>query len=125
MIAVLAAVLPNEPATGEDIAFQLTMPGFEEEPFYRGVLLLALDRAFTGRVRVFGVAMGWGTLLSSALFGLAHAFGYGNGAFTFDSMTMALTALPALPIVWLRLRTGSLLLPVALHNLGNTAILLM
>ncbi|HWH22761.1 MAG TPA: CPBP family intramembrane glutamate endopeptidase, partial [Allosphingosinicella sp.] len=34
----LAIVLafPSDAPTGEDIAFQLTMPGFEEEPFYRG-----------------------------------------------------------------------------------------
>lgn len=34
-------------------------------------------------------------------------------------MTMALTALPAFIAVWLRLRTGSLLLPILLHNFGN------
>ena len=40
-------------------------------------------------------------------------------------MTMALTALPALIAVWLRLRTGSLLLPVLLHNFGNSISFLM
>lgn len=117
---VIARVFPSDPASHETIAFQLTMPGLEEEPFYRGILLLALDRAFLGRVRFLGVDWGWGAVLSCAIFGLAHAFGYAHGAFTFDAMTMALTALPAFIGVWLRLRTGSLLLPVLLHNFGNS-----
>ena len=96
------------------------MPGLEEEPFYRGTLLLALDRAFTGRVRWLGVDWGWGAVLSCALFGMAHAFGYEDGHFSLDPMIMALTALPSFLAVWLRLRTGSLVLPVLLHNFGNS-----
>lgn len=111
--------------TREEVAFQLTMPGLEEEPFYRGILLFALDRAFTGRVRFLGVEWGWGALLSCALFGLAHAFGYSDGTFSLDPMVMALTAIPSLLAVWLRLRTGSLLLPVLLHNFGNAIGLLV
>jgi len=118
--AALTLTFPSDPGSAEDIAFQITMPGFEEEPFYRGILLLALDRAFTGRVRFLGVDWGWGAALSCALFGMAHAFGYADGAFSFDPMVMALTALPSFIAVWLRLRSGSLLLPVALHNFGNS-----
>ncbi len=117
----MAFVFPDhDPASRETIAFQLTMPGLEEEPFYRGVLLFALDRAFTARVRLLGVEWGWGAVLSCALFGLAHAFGFSHGWFSFDPMTMALTALPSFIAVWLRLRTGSVLLPVLLHNFGNS-----
>lgn len=116
----LALIFPNEPPNGEDIAFQLTMPGLEEEPFYRGVLLFALDRAFLGRVRFLGVDWGWGAVLSCLLFGMTHAFGYSDGQFSLDALTMALTALPSFIAVWLRLRTGSLLLPIAVHNFGNS-----
>lgn len=35
----IAVAFPSDPATAEDVAFQLTMPGLEEEAFYRGVLL--------------------------------------------------------------------------------------
>lgn len=121
----LAFAFPGEKASVEHAAFQLTMPGLEEEPFYRGLLLFALDRAFTGRARLLGVAWGWGAVLSCVMFGLAHAFGYAHGAFAFDPVTMALTALPALIAVWIRLRTGSLLLPVLLHNFGNAFSLLI
>lgn len=121
----LALAFPGDTPKGEEVAFQLTMPGLEEEPFYRGVLLLALDRAFTGRVRFLGVDWGWGAVLSCVLFGLAHAFGFSDGGFAFDPLTMALTAVPAFIAVWLRLRTGSLVLPIFLHNVGNAASLIV
>lgn len=121
----IALAFPGGTASGEDFAFQLTLPGLEEEPFYRGILLFALDRAYTGRVRLLGVDWGWGAVLSCALFGMAHAFGFSAGHFSFDAPTMALTALPAFIAVWLRLRTGSLLLPVVLHNFGNAITMLL
>lgn len=122
--AGIAWLFPSDPATAETIAFQLTMPGLEEEAFYRGVLLLALDRAFLGRTRILGVEWGWGAVLSCVLFGLAHAFGYSDGQFSFDPMTMTLTAAPSVIGVWLVLRTRSVLLPVVLHNFGNAITLL-
>ncbi len=48
----------SEPASSEEIVFQLTMPGFEEELFYRGILLFALSQAFTDRIRFLGVDWG-------------------------------------------------------------------
>lgn len=116
----IALAFPGDTATREDIAFQLTMPGLEEEPFYRGILLFALDRAFRGRKRLLGVEWGWGAALSCLLFGLAHGLGYADGGFSLDPMIVALTGIPSLLAVWLRLRTGSLVLPVALHNFGNS-----
>ena len=121
----LALAFPGGPTSTETIAFQLTMPGFEEEPFYRGVLLLALMKAFTDRVRFLGVEWSLGALLSCVLFGLAHAFNYSDGRFGFDPLTMVLTAVPSLLGVWLALRTRSLLIPVVLHNFGNAITLLL
>ena len=120
----IAWLFPSQPATAETIAFQLTMPGLEEEAFYRGVLLFALDRAFLARKRFLGVEWGWGAPLSCVAFGLAHAFGFSGGEFAFDPLTMALTAVPSLIGVWLVLRTRSILLPVVLHNFGNAITLL-
>lgn len=116
----IAVAFPGGETDAEATAFQLTMPGLEEEPFYRGILLFALDRAFTGRKRFLGVDWGWGAALSCFLFGMAHAFGFSDGQFSFDGMTMALTAIPSILAVWLRLRTGSVLLPVVMHNFGNS-----
>ncbi len=118
--AAIALAFPSHDASPEAVAFQLTMPGFEEEPFYRGVLLLALDKAFCGRKRLFGVEWGWGAVLSCFLFGMVHAFGFSDGEFSFDAITMVMTAVPSFIGIWLRLKTGSLLLPILLHNFGNS-----
>lgn len=120
----IAWLFPAEPASAETIAFQLTMPGLEEEPFYRGILFFALDRAFLGRKQFLGVEWGWGAALSCVVFGFAHAFGFSDGQFSFDPLTMVLTAVPSFIGVWLVLRTRSVLLPVVLHNFGNAITLL-
>lgn len=105
----------------ETIAFQWTMPGLEEEPFYRGVLLLAMNEAFEKRVRILGAPIGYGGLLTSVLFGLAHALDYEKAAFQFDALTFAMTGVPSLLLLWLRERTGSLVLPIVAHNVANGA----
>jgi hypothetical protein len=125
MFLGLALLLPNEPASPEQIAFQLTMPGIEEETFYRGVLLVALFRAFPERKQLLGVEWSLGAIVSCALFGLAHAFGFRGGHFEFDPLTMLLTGGPSLIAVWLALRTRSVLLPILLHNFGNAIVLLV
>lgn len=125
LFLALALVFPNEPVSAETFAFQLTMPGLEEELFYRGLLLFTLGRAFTARVRFLGVEWGWGAILSCGLFGMAHAFGFSDGGFHFDPVTMAFTALPSVMGVWLTLRTRSVLFPVILHNFGNTITLIL
>lgn len=119
----LALAFPNDRPTAEDVAFQLTMPGLEEETFYRGLLLFALYRAFAGRVHLLGVDWGWGAVLSCVLFGLTHAFGFADGQFSFDPLVMTLTALPSFIAVWVALRTGSVLLPVVMHNFGNLVMM--
>lgn len=121
----VALAFPNETASREDVAFQLTMPGLEEEAFYRGILLFALYRAFAGRMGFLGVDWGWGAVLSCFLFGMTHAFGFSDGHFSFDALYFGLTAIPSFIGVWLRLRTGSLLLPIVMHNFGNAISMLL
>jgi len=101
------------------------MPGLDEEIFYRGVLLLMLNEAFGRPVRVLGAPMGWGAALTALAFGLTHALGYQDGGFTFDWAPMATTGLAGLLLVWLREKTGSVLLPVLLHNYGNAVFMLV
>ncbi len=119
VFTTLAIVDGNGPSDLETIVFQWTMPGLDEELFYRGLLLLALNEAFTGRTNVLGAPIGFGGLLTSVLFGLVHAFGYGDVGFSFDAMTFAITALPSLILLWLRERTGSLVFPILAHNMAN------
>jgi membrane protease YdiL (CAAX protease family) len=100
------------------------MPGLEEEAFFRGVLLLALNEAFLGRRNVLAADLGWGALLSSVLFGSAHGIAFDHGVPTFTAMAFLTTFLSALILAWLRERTGSLVAPVIGHNVGNGAFTL-
>lgn len=109
---------------GDTIAFQWTMPGLQEELFYRGVLLLALNEAFRARCQVLGARIGWGGLLSTVAFGLIHALFYGNDGVSFDAVAFAMTAGPALLLLWMRERTGSLVVPVLAHNVVNGVFVL-
>lgn len=121
----LAFQMRNGADSLETILFQWSMPGIEEELFYRGVLLLALHQALdsgTGKPRFAG--LGLGGLLSCVAFGLGHALFYRDGAVSFDAMAFALTGGPALLLVWFRVRTGSLVLPVLAHNVANGAFTL-
>lgn len=105
----------------ETIAFQWTMPGLEEEPFYRGTLLLAMNEAFRRKVNILGAAIGYGGVLTAFLFGFGHALSFGTGGFEFETMTFLVTAIPSLLLLWIRERTGSLVLPIIGHNIANGA----
>jgi membrane protease YdiL (CAAX protease family) len=115
----LAILDTSEMADIETIAFQWTMPSIDEELFYRGVLLLMMNEAFARRASILGAAIGYGGLLTSLLFGLAHGFGFSEGSFHFDVITFSVTGIPSLILLWLRERTGSLLLPVLGHSASN------
>ena len=117
----IASMFPNDPIRADALAFQLTMPGLEEEIFYRGLLLFMLHEAFRGRMRFAGANWGWSAVLTSVLFGLAHAFSYSSAdGISFDAMIMAMTFIPSFLAVWMRERSGSLLLPILVHNFGNS-----
>lgn len=119
LFTYLAFIDGEGPGDPETIAFQWTMPGIDEEMFYRGILLLAMNEAFRTRLTVFGAPIGYGGLLTSVLFGLAHAMSFERGGFEFDLMTFAVTCVPSLLLLWLRERTGSVALPVIAHNMAN------
>ncbi|MEZ5894139.1 MAG: CPBP family intramembrane glutamic endopeptidase [Parvularculaceae bacterium] len=114
----------GKPDDLETIAFQWTMPGLDEELFFRGVFLLAMNEAFSPRANILGARIGYGGLLTSVVFGLVHAMDYGAGGFSFDAMTFTVTGGPSLLLLWLREKTGSLLLPVIAHNIANGAFTL-
>jgi uncharacterized protein len=93
--------------------YQATLPGLVEESVFRGVLLALLDRAFPARSVVLGAPTGWGGVVVTLVFVAVH------GA----SAATLLGVLPAaLLYLWLRARTDSLVLPVAVHNLWNLSV---
>lgn len=107
----------------EDIAFQATMPGIEEEIFYRGLLLGALDRAFGTPLKLLRAPMGWGAVATAMLFAAAHAVVLTPElAMTLDIGQSAWLFAAGLVLAWLRAATGSILLPVIVHNWANASV---
>jgi membrane protease YdiL (CAAX protease family) len=93
--------------------YQATLPGLVEETVFRGVLLALLDRAFAARKEVFGAPVGWGGVVVTLVFLTLHCVSVGT----------LLGVLPAaLLYLWLRARTGSLALPILVHNLWNLSV---
>ena len=112
-------------ASPEELLFQAIMPGLDEELFFRGVLLLIINQAFQPRWRLLGAKIGLGGILISAFFGFGHGMGFQDGQFVFDFVTIGITGGLAFYLFWLRERTGSLLLPVILHNVINVGFSLI
>jgi hypothetical protein len=103
-----------EPIPAGTWLFVATMPGLAEEVAFRGVLLAAAERAAPAARVVAGVPVSLGAALLTAAFVGLHGFGVG----------MLVSVLPgSLLYLWLRLRTGSLLVPVVAHNLWNLTVL--
>jgi len=108
--------------SAERLWFQATMPGLDEEPFWRGVLLLAMTEAVrSGRFNLFGAEIGWSGVLVTILFGLVHGMGYSNGGFSFSWLAVAVTGVLGFGLYWLRQRTGSVIIPIIAHNLINVS----
>lgn len=106
--------LPGVPL--ETWLYQATLPGLVEETVFRGVLLALAERAVArrhARTEVVGARIGWGGLLVTLAFVSLHGLTLGA----------LLGVLPAAFLyLWLRLRTGSLLLPIVAHNLWNLSV---
>lgn len=108
----------------EDLFFNLTMPGFDEEIFFRGIGLALLNRAFGKTRNLFGAKIGWGLIIISLLFGLVHGVDLtAQLRLRIDLFNGLFTVFTGFIMGWLRERSGSLILPIAVHNLGDTAII--
>jgi uncharacterized protein len=106
----------------EALLFQLTMPGLEEELFFRGILLVLLNRALGTPWRLWGAQIGWGLVITTLVFGLVHGlyFSWESG-FSVNYLPIVVTALMGFLLGWVRERSGSLIAAIILHNVVNSA----
>jgi membrane protease YdiL (CAAX protease family) len=114
----------NEP-TIERLIYQATLPGLDEELFFRGLLFAVFLRAFPATVPSAKLSYWPAAVVVTFLFAAGHAFIFNKGALAFDPLFLAYAALLGFGLLWIRQRTGSLLLPVLVHNvinLGNSFI---
>jgi membrane protease YdiL (CAAX protease family) len=96
----------------EEIIGQLVVIALPEEMFYRGYLQTALDRALPSRRRVLGADLGWGLVISSAIFAVGHL------ATQLDPARLSVF-FPSLVFGWLRARSGGIGASVFFHALCN------
>jgi membrane protease YdiL (CAAX protease family) len=111
------------PIPGKAIAVFLTYAffvGFGEEILYRGYMQSRLNESFGKPYRFFGVAFGWGAILTALFFGLTHvgvlrwmlgmstAVTWAWGFWTFFS---------GLVFGFVREKSGGILAPALLHGL--------
>ncbi len=102
------------PEGGFDFALgQLLIIALPEEAFYRGYLQSALDGRWADRRwSIAGAKLGWGWLLSSALFAVGHFLSINNPS-------RLAVFFPSLLFGWLRARTGGIGASVLFHCLCN------
>jgi membrane protease YdiL (CAAX protease family) len=104
-----------------DWAYQLTMPSLDEEFLYRGVMLVMLERAFRPSFKLLGAPLGFAALITTLIFYVTHAMGVSPDW----SITMVwgeiVPLITGALFVYVRIATGSLVLPVLLHSWFNTA----
>jgi membrane protease YdiL (CAAX protease family) len=104
-----------------DWLYQLSMPAIEEEIYYRGIMLLILDRAFDSKWKWAKVNWTWGAVIMIAMFYFTHIVHVDPN---WDFSIVWGDFLPGvygLLLMYLRLATGSLLLPILLHGWINVA----
>jgi membrane protease YdiL (CAAX protease family) len=91
---------------------QLVVVAIPEELFFRGYLLVRLERVWRPTRRLFGAPVGWALVVSSALFALGHV------AVIPNAQRLAVF-FPALVFGWMRGRTGSIAAGATFHALCN------
>lgn len=123
MLAIAVVVAPGEGTTWDAVTYQATLPGLEEELFYRGLLLALVARAFapSGGVRAVLIP----AVITTALFVQAHVLVAVDGAVRVHPTGAPTALIVGSVLIWLRLRTGGLAAPVLLHNAVNTALRLL
>ncbi|WP_417612786.1 type II CAAX prenyl endopeptidase Rce1 family protein [Parasphingorhabdus sp.] len=124
MIAFIIGLqmLANDGATldTETLLYQATIPGIDEELMFRGLLLLGLSMAVTGRTwNLWGAPVGWAAILVTIIFALGHSIIVSDGQIQTIWIAMIYTAILGWALMWIRLRTGSILLPIIAHNATN------
>lgn len=95
-----------------DALGQLLVIALPEEAFYRGYLQTSLERELKHTVSILGARVGWGLLLTSAIFAVGHLFTELNAA-------RLAVFFPSLVFGFLRARTKGIGASVAFHAMCN------
>ncbi len=96
--------------------FQIAVVAVPEEFFFRAFFQTGLERFAKRKANLLGARLGWGWLVATALFALAHLPAC-------SQPTALLVFIPGLAFGWLWARRRSLAGPVIFHALCNVSLL--
>lgn len=101
----------------ESLAFQLTLPGIDEEIMYRGILLGLLMSGMKEKVRFVGNPS---LLITAILFGLIHALKMDKELTpSFNFIYFLQTGLAGYAWGWVTIKSKSLVMAILSHNFSN------
>lgn len=95
-----------------DALGQLLVIALPEEAFYRGYLQTSLERELKPKLSILGAHMGWGVLLTSAIFAVGHLFTELNPA-------RLAVFFPSLVFGFLRIRSKGIGASLTFHAMCN------
>lgn len=95
------------------------MPGIYEEMFDRGIMLLILTKAFDSTWKFAKVHWNWGAIILTLMFYLTHVVHVNSDWNMVVVWGDFLPGVYGLLLMYIRLGTGSLALPIALHGYIN------
>ena len=100
----------------ETLAFQITLPGIDEEIIFRGILLGLLMSILKGNISFLNPSI----LITSLLFGCIHALKLNsNNSIDFDILYFFQTGLAGYAWGWITVKSKSILLAILSHNFSN------
>jgi CAAX protease family protein len=101
----------------EALAFQLTLPGIDEELMYRGILLGLLMSSMKSKINFLGNPS---VLITAILFGLIHALTINkDSTINFELIYFLQTGLAGYAWGWVTIKSRSLVLAILSHNFSN------
>jgi hypothetical protein len=130
LLASFDAVTSSDPSQSchfnwfdEAFCFELTMPGLQEEPLYRGLMLSVLDEHLGCPWKALGVQFGMGSIITSIGFAVVHLVQIDNHwrlMVTPNVVTWLNFFVFSLSLCWLRYKFKSVWPCVLAHNMDNT-----
>ncbi len=102
-----------------DWLYQISMPGIEEELLDRGIMLLIIDRAIPKKWKFAAVHWSWGAVVLTIMFYMTHVARVDDAWNITVLWGDFLPGIYGLLLMYVRLATGSLALPILLHGWIN------
>lgn len=117
LATMIGLLYPGTLFNSETLAFQLTMPGIDEEIMFRGVLLGLLASSLREKILFLGNPA---VVLTAILFGFVHALTLDKDlSISFDPIYFLHTGFGGYLFGWMTIKSRSILLATLSHGFGN------